>query len=356
MRKAMYFIGVCIQFHGSSQVRKKLHRYPVIRLQFACRIFVINLKKSIIRKIIFYIILTKHMWWNHHLNINIWTCFSVHDVQATRKARINKVCTDLNVSRVPIPIRMNFVLADKNHGVLYGEIPKVGATSWLYLLISLTGKVKVDFQNRDRNKLIITDRQFLWNIGLIYVNGLSEAEVGSVLTKYYKFVFVRHPFTRILSAFRDKINPGDTYYHRTYGAQILRLFRRSASSTTKSLGVGVTFPEFVQYIIYLHKHKQRFDEHWAPYHTLIFPCQIKYDFIGKLENLEEETEQVLLSGFHLNSSNVKFPTETAKHKTGSSAEAAAKAYKEIPEEHIEQLREVYKLDFMLFDYDPRGFL
>ena len=262
---------------------------------------------------------------------------------------------DLNVSRVPVPAKMYFVLADKNHGVLYAEIPKVGATSWLNLLISLTGKVKVDFQNRDRNKFVITDRRFLQNIGLIYVHALSRAEVGSVLKKYYKFVFVRHPFTRILSAFRNKINPGDTYYRRTYGAQILRLFRKSASSIAKSRGVGVTFPEFVQYIIYLHKYKQRFDEHWAPYHTLTFPCQIKYDFIGKLENQIEDSEQVLRYGFHMDSSNVKFPTETAKHKTGSSAKSAEKAFNDIPQEHMKQLREVYKLDFMLYDYDPHGF-
>ena len=250
---------------------------------------------------------------------------------------------------------MPFVLADKNHRVLYAEIPKVGATSWLNLLIALTGKVKVDFQNRNRNRFVITDRRFLRKIGLIYVNALSRAEAGSVLTNYYKFVFVRHPFTRILSAFRNKINPGDTYYQRTYGSKVLRLFRKSASATAKLRGVGVTFPEFVQYIIYLHKHNQRFDEHWAPFHTLTFPCQIKYDFIGKLENQIEDAEQVLSSGFHMNSSNVKFPTETANHKTGSSAESAEKAYKDIPEEYMEQLREVYKFDFMLFDYDPHGF-
>ena len=111
---------------------------------------------------------------------------------------------------------------------------------------------------------------------------------------------------------------------------------------------------FVQYIIHLHRQKAYFDEHWAPYHTLIFPCQIQYDFIGKLENQREDAQQVLLTGFHMNDT-VQFPNETRKHSTGSSAASAERAYKNIPEKHMEQLREVYKLDFMLFGYDPHGF-
>ena len=250
---------------------------------------------------------------------------------------------------------MQFVLADKNHKVIYGEIPKVGATNWMNLLISLTGKVKVNFQNHDLNPFVITDRKFLKKIGIFYLNALPKEEARSTLQQYYKYVFVRHPFTRLLAAYRDKIQRlSETYYQRTYGSLILLLFRPGVSNVPKSDRAAVRFPEFVQYIIHLHRQKAYFDEHWAPYHTLIFPCQIQYDFIGKLENQREDAQQVLLTGFHMNDA-VQFPNETQKHSTGSSAVSAERAYKNIPEKHMEQLREVYKLDFMLFGYDPHGF-
>ena len=291
--------------------------------------------------------------------INFWAnyLFTDHDVQAIRKERISKVCADLNISRVPMTKEMKFVLADRNHRIIYGEIPKVGATNWMNLLMSLTGKVTVDFQNRTLKRF--TDRNYLRKIGLVYLDALSKEAAISMLQRYYKYVFVRHPFTRLLAAYRDKIWRGDLYYQRTYGYKILKLFRPWVLNVTKSRLVRVRFPEFVQYIIYLHRQKGErayfdFNEHWAPFHTLTFPCQIQYDFIGKLENQEKDAQQVLFSGLHMDKS-VKFPTETRRHSTGSSTASAEKAYKHVSDRHMEQLREVYKLDFMLFDYDPHGF-
>lgn len=273
--------------------------------------------------------------------------------QDRRKARLLKECASWGPRAEPTS-RMHFVLADTRHHVIYAEIPKVSATNWLYVLINLTGKVHVDFAQRSRNRFAFTDRKFLNRIGLTYVQSLPSNKVQQVLKNYYKFIFVRHPFTRILAAYRNKLNPGVSYYHQRYGREILKLFRKNASSSVKTRGTGTTFAEFVQYIIYLWKTGRNFDEHWQTFHKLTFPCQISYDFIGKIETLDADAAIVLRDGFHLNYT-VTFPKETREHKTGSTAESTRKAFEKIPEEHINVLRRIYHYDFLLFGYDKNSF-
>lgn len=49
--------------------------------------------------------------------------------------------------------------------------------------------------------------------------------------QYYQMIIVRHPFERLLSAYRDKFGriKGREYYHRKYGHKIVRLFRATTS-------------------------------------------------------------------------------------------------------------------------------
>ena len=57
----------------------------------------------------------------------------------------------------------------------------------------------------------------------------------TLLESYFKFTVVRHPFYRLVSGYRDKLNPGKDWFRKTYGTKIIRKYRPKA--TVKELEV-----------------------------------------------------------------------------------------------------------------------
>ena len=42
------------------------------------------------------------------------------------------------------------------------------------------------------------------------------------------FIVVRHPFERLLSAYRDKLERSNVYYYKKYGEKIVKTYRQKA--------------------------------------------------------------------------------------------------------------------------------
>lgn len=80
-------------------------------------------------------------------------------------------------------------------------------------------------------------------------------------------------------------------------------------------------------------------------YRLCHPCQVKYDFIGRLETLETDAEHLLklLKVDHL----VHFPSG-ARNRTAASWEKAW--FSKIPTEMRRELYKLYEPDFELFGY------
>lgn len=80
-------------------------------------------------------------------------------------------------------------------------------------------------------------------------------------------------------------------------------------------------------------------------YRLCHPCQVKYDFIGRLETLETDAEHLLklLKVDHL----VHFPSG-ARNRTAASWEGAW--FAKIPMEMRRELYKLYEPDFELFGY------
>ena len=62
----------------------------------------------------------------------------------------------------------------------------------------------------------------------------------------------------------------------------------------------VTFAEFAEYVVDEWKSGRRLDRHWRPQHEICNPCYVQYDFIGRFEQLSDDTSHVLakLTSFH----------------------------------------------------------
>lgn len=108
------------------------------------------------------------------------------------------------------------------------------------------------------------------------------------LETYTKFLVVRDPYERLLSAFRDKLErPGNNYFQKNVVSIVRKRFREGQTDGVE----GITFSQFVSF---LNSRKWgEYDEHWRPFTQTCFPCGIRYDVIGKYETLVEDSERFL---------------------------------------------------------------
>ena len=128
-----------------------------------------------------------------------------------------------------------------------------------------------------------------------------RVEAEKILKTYLKFVFVREPFERLLSAYVDKFYNNDPAFYLVWGPSIVSRYKKGM----KPEEMNITFGEFVNFVVRVKDNGMFCNEHWETYDKLCHPSAIHYDFIGRFENLETETCYVLeISGLI---KNVSFP-------------------------------------------------
>uniref|UniRef100_A0A1L8ECK9 Carbohydrate sulfotransferase n=4 Tax=Haematobia irritans TaxID=7368 RepID=A0A1L8ECK9_HAEIR len=249
--------------------------------------------------------------------------------------------------------QMEHMIVDKDLKFLYCYVPKVACTNWKRVLMLLKGL----WQN-GTDPLQIPG-SLAHSEGMFKkFNSLNETEKQQVLSEYTRFIFVRHPFERLLSAYRNKLEgdaPSSRYFQRRVGRQIVRGIRVNPTNHSLEYGDDVSFGEFVQYLLTPSlslKNQSSYNEHWEPISKLCNPCIMKYNVIGKYETLFDDSALALyLTG----AENVTFPSG---HKPSNTRAYLRKYFDPLPISAIRHLYEVYSDDFKLFDYgldDVLGF-
>lgn len=177
------------------------------------------------------------------------------------------------------------------------------------------------------------------------------------LKKYTKFLFVRDPLVRLISAYRNKLEQPNSEFYHDYGQVMLRLYANLSeppASVREAFvqGIHPSFSHFIQYLLDPQTEKKRpFNEHWRQVYRLCHPCQIEYDFIGHLETLEEDAEHLLRL---LRVDNVvEFPSSS---KNVTALSWVFDWFSKIPVEARRELFKLYEPDFRLFGYDRPDFI
>ena len=117
-----------------------------------------------------------------------------------------------------------------------------------------------------------------WKLAPKSQNEVLEAD-------YYTFTVVRHPFDRVLSAFRNRILNGCTWQAKKHIPKIIQKNKLKYDQK----GCVVTLPTFRQFVDYiLFSKSRRIDPHWSTYASGCAPCLVNYDAILKLETSEED--------------------------------------------------------------------
>jgi hypothetical protein len=153
--------------------------------------------------------------------------------------------------------------------------------------------------------------------------------------KFCIFTFVRNPFSRILSAYLDKIDKNK--------APKIHIVRKLYQS--EELNLEVSFKDFVR-LLYKEKRILYIDKHWRPQSANLMLPVMKYNYIGRLENFDEDFTKVkeLISNKSFVDKKIE---DYTPHKTSASDKITA--YYDLETE--EMVAEMYADDFKNFGYN-----
>jgi hypothetical protein len=267
------------------------------------------------------------------------------------KIKYKKLLKEIGADPHDVSYRYNL---SQKHRYLYVETPKVACTTIKAFLQAAEGRDISDqnfeeVHDRDKSPLLKPDKRpdLLFDL------------LGS--DNSFKFTFVRNPYTRILSAYLDKIKRTSVEQAIAYGAARLKQLdqpvagdlplapdakaleghrRERLHSLSLSTDSDVSFKEFVESLTRTDPAKM--DAHWRPQTLLTAQAYIDYDFIGRFERLEADLNWVA------NKLNIMhyLKIQPTPHRTNSD--------RKISEYYTDYLYKVvaniYIDDFKAFDY------
>ncbi|RXG53180.1 Carbohydrate sulfotransferase 11 [Armadillidium vulgare] len=190
-----------------------------------------------------------------------------------------------------------------------------------------------------------------------------------------KFMLVRHPFERLISAYRDKFeNATQKYFYKLYGEKMIQKFRdipqkmgsyKSKNEIEKILDakisyltlckysvpissgnpfanpIGPTFEEFVKFVLSYPTN----DDHWRPYYIQCSLCHMDYHYVMRFENLANDSTNFLRVLNLSNNISINWDNPTAKGPTNDNI--GCTYFQQISKNLAFKLFKKYEHDFKL---------
>ncbi len=229
---------------------------------------------------------------------NVRTCS-----QAERSRHIREMCPRIKASVEPsllTPARRTLV--DEVHKILYCFMSKVGCTAFKTLLAKANSHAldkKHVIPNNYGEELKIHESSRLGSVRIVSLHKFNQSGQEHRVDKYFKFMVMRHPFERLISAWRDKVlHPSD---YPGWSSEILlnshhKLQRHWLPAKLFWRVVGLEryygkprFDEFLQWII----DNGIYNEHWRTAMDSGHVCAHDWDAILRIETMDSDRDVIL---------------------------------------------------------------
>lgn len=284
---------------------------------------------------------------------NVNSSASIDNVQHERQRLLINGCSNLTLRQwtaTDLKAMTDSLFVDDRLRYIYCLVPKVACTSWTRVLFVASGKVK------ETNPNSISQHEINWHRykgkKLRPLSWYKQDEITYRLKHYFKFMFVRHPIDRFISAYRDRLLEGEhSNPQKSITEEILsKLLTAQQFANRMRARKRATFKEFIRYVLDPTNPPASANPHWRPQYDICHPCHVQYDFIGHFETLKKDASVVLekISA----AQRVKFPDfDPDNQHQYTTAELKKNLFRKIPASDVERLKtNVYKNDFELFGY------
>ncbi|XP_050686200.1 carbohydrate sulfotransferase 11-like [Eriocheir sinensis] len=286
-------------------------------------------------------------------------------VMLERARQAGQACKEAPPSGTHFP----HLVFDQVHDVVFCPNFKVASTTWMINFLKLAHfnddnpAIPADLPPERRNQLKYSVKYGAkqYEVFNMYPTPSTMEEKMKVVRESARVIIVRHPFTRILSAYRDKmmklLPKPPKFKFRELQKSIIKKYR-PADSTDKS--PFPSFSEFVQHVIdFTASFTRGLDwrmnvKCWVPFWAQCDVCSIGYNVIMKLETMpEDERFLITLTGME----ELKKSEGEWRHlRNVSSSTAAADFYRQLTTRQMLDLHQRYKLDFDLYGYTLDDYL
>lgn len=267
----------------------------------------------------------------------------LQSIMDARKQLMKEMCAKYkgSISKTITPEHIKHIFVEDKNRLLYCSVPKSGCSNWKRTLMVLSGQAS-SVEN-------IQHETVHYGGHIKKLNTFNQKEIMHRLETYNKFLFVREPLERVVSAYRDKFENPNDYYHNMFGKPIISKYRVTPSEEALKTGSGVMFKEFIRYLLDVHR-PVGMDIHWEQVNQLCHPCVIHYDIIGKFENMEEESNFLLRM--------IGAPPSLILPSFKDRNPGDARTSKEITEKYFSQVTmmerqrvyDFYYMDYLMFNY------
>ena len=222
----------------------------------------------------------------------------------------------------------------QDHAFLFAYVPKVACTNWKAVLRQLSGCA--DYLDCN----LAHDRR---GGDLVYLSERPDRDALLQDPALRRFAFVRNPYTRLLSAYLNKIEPLNHGDPDWIGPAAREAHRAAAGFAGQAPDAAVGFGDFAHWIA-ASGHALARNEHWLPQSAILAPAQVHYDFIGRFERLREDAPHLLA----LMGAKIPFPTREQLDFPGTGAGSRVADY--YTETIAATVAAAYADDFRDFGY------
>ena len=212
----------------------------------------------------------------------------------------------------------------ERHRCVFVEVPKAGCS----VVKRVLQYCEVDGEGFDPSASV-HDRS-ISPLAAPLKDGLPLEEVFGTPSPYFRFSFVRNPYTRALSCYLEKIA----------GEQWLRDMR------LPDLGFDphedVSFVQFLRAVA--EQPPGEMDIHWAPQHFLLSLQQVRYDFLGRFESFHADLRRMI------DAVGLAAPESLLQQRTAHATGAGSRLQEFYDDEALALVRDIYRDDFATLGY------